>query len=352
MGSTDRRYASRYLYNFFRLGNALPQLDTHTRLAVADFLCSDQASPVVEQLLPELALFTGEPLSHKLEKIQAVFPDFNKEAVFPYIGECSGDFDTDAFATSFFIQPDLFIKVNEATKEPVKAAFDGEGIRFAALENNVLALPNGTKLDKVLCNTYYRVQDLSSQKTAGFFDPQKYDYWWDCCAASGGKSLLLHDLQPTIQLLVSDVRQSVLDNLVVRFQHEGLLKYQMKNLDLLIDNEQILHHYQFDGIILDAPCTGSGTWGRTPEMLTHFEQSKIRFFSDLQRKIASNVLRYLKRGKPLIYITCSVFKAENEETVQFLCEHFDLSVERMEVIAGYNHKADTMFAARLIKGGA
>jgi 16S rRNA (cytosine967-C5)-methyltransferase len=179
--------------------------------------------------------------------------------------------------------------------------------------------------------------------------PQMYDYWWDCCAASGGKSLLLHDLQPKIELLVSDLRENILHNLDERFRKAGIMKYQKKILDLLQNNELDLHHYEFDGIILDAPCSGSGTWGRTPELLCHFEEHRIEFFSKLQKSIAANVVPYLKTGKPLIYITCSVFKSENEEVVDHLLKTQPLKLERMEVIEGYRHKADTMFAARLVR---
>jgi 16S rRNA (cytosine967-C5)-methyltransferase len=69
----------------------------------------------------------------------------------------------------------------------------------------------------------------------------------------------------------------------------------------------------------------------------------------LQKGIAANIIKYLKKDKPLIYMTCSVFKAENEAVVKYLTDKFDLKLERMELIRGYNNKADSMFVARLIK---
>ena len=105
----------------------------------------------------------------------------------------------------------------------------------------------------------------------------------------------------------------------------------------------------FDGILLDTPCSGSGTWGRTPEMLYFFEKYKIDNYVKLQKGIAANIIKYLKKDKPLIYMTCSVFKAENEAVVKYLTDNFDLKLERMELIKGYNNKADSMFVARLIK---
>ena len=69
----------------------------------------------------------------------------------------------------------------------------------------------------------------------------------------------------------------------------------------------------------------------------------------LQKAFAGNVIKYLKPGKPLIYITCSVFKAENEDIVSYMEENLPLKLEKMELIKGYHDKADSMFVARFIK---
>ena len=148
---------------------------------------------------------------------------------------------------------------------------------------------------------------------------------------------------------MSDVRESVLSNLEERFAANQIRNYQKKVLDLTQNPDPILHHYEFDGIILDAPCTGSGTWGRTPEMISQFSEGRIAGFQQLQQNIARNVVKYLKPGKPLIYITCSVFKEENEEMVRFLQEELKLELEQLEVLKGFIRKADSIFIARLIK---
>jgi len=350
MGSSDRRWASRYLYSFYRLGKALPAENTLQRLAVADFLCNNTSSLMIETHLPQLAEQVELPVPAKLALVSDVYPTFRLEEVFPFSVLLSDEIDKEAFFQSFFIQPDLFIRVQQNHSLGILNALKAANVVVHDIDEKTFGLPNGTKLEQVLPNQgTYQVQDLSSQKTGAFFQPQKYDYWWDCCAASGGKSLLLHDLEPKIELLVSDVRENSLRNLEERFQMAGLKKYQKKVLDLLQNNDQELHHYAFDGIILDAPCSGSGTWGRTPEMLTTFEEHKIAYFNKLQKSIAAGVVKYLKEGKPLIYITCSVFKQENEDVVDYLQKELGLSLERMEVIKGYQDKADTMFAARLIK---
>ena len=350
MGSSDRRWATRYIYSFFRLGKALIKEDTILRLAIADFLCNQTLSLVIETKLPQLKEQINLSVQEKIALITNEYPSFKLSEIFIFNESLSKDVEKQDFYESFFIQPDLFLRVKPSyINQLIKTLKEAE-IGVEEISKTSLALPNGTKLEKIVpSQQYYQVQDLSSQKTGDFFEPQTWDYWWDCCAASGGKSLLLHDLEPSVQLLVSDVRENSLNNLEERFREAGLKKYQKKVLDLLQNNDQDLHHYEFDGIILDAPCSGSGTWGRTPEMLYYFDAHKISYFSKLQTAIAGNVVKYLKTGKPLVYITCSVFKQENEEVVAWIVENLPLQLEKMEVIKGYKDKADTMFIARFIK---
>ena len=350
MGSSDRRWASRYVYSYLRMGNALKSASTEERLAIGDFLCNNTPSLVVQDKLPTISELQIKTVEEKLQVILEIYPDFTLKDVFRWLSELSEKIEIQEFLVSHLVQPDLFIAVEASKVTQFKNIFEEKGTHYQLIENTIFRLPNATKLDQIVSPSFgYRVQDLSSQKTAAFFLPKEYDYWWDCCAASGGKSLILHSLMPSVQLLVSDTRESVLFNLAERFKAAGITKYQSKVLNLTLNNDAYLHHYEFDGVILDAPCTGSGTWGRTPEMLSSFDASKIAYFSNLQKSIAKNVIKYLKVGKPLVYITCSVFKQENEDVVQYLLDNYPLELERIENIKGYTEKADTMFAARLIK---
>jgi len=340
--------ASRLVYNYFRLGRALPNLPIDERLFIAEFLCNTQLNSFLQHFKPEWAACIDFSLAEKLAMVKAVHPDFALEDVFPWTKQLSAGIDKEEFLRSFFVQPDLFIRVYKNFETQVKTALAAAQIVFKDEGNGCFCLPNGTKLETVIPNPHWcEVQDFSSQQTAQYFKPNKWGYWWDACAASGGKSLLLHDLEPTVKLVVSDIRESILSNLDERFQQAGLTKYQKKLLDLTQNNDLLLHDYAFDGIILDAPCTGSGTWGRTPEMISQFDPHKIEFFQRLQQSIARNVVKYLKPGKPLIYITCSVFKAENEDMINFMVKELGLKLEEKAVLKGYEGKADTMFVARM-----
>jgi 16S rRNA (cytosine967-C5)-methyltransferase len=350
MGSSDRRWASRYVYSYFRLGKALMQLPAIERLAIADFLCNNDVSLITEHIFPAAVPHIGHSVKEKVAFVKSQYAAFTLEDVFPFKEELSEGIDKEAFLLSLFVQPDLFIRVRETHLPAVKAKIEAAGVMVKEVSDTTLAMPNGTKLEQIIDDQrLYQVQDFSSQKTGAYFEPQPYDNWWDCCAASGGKSLLIHSLEPKVKLLVSDVRETSLGNLQERFQLAGIKDYQKKVIDLLQNNDQILHHYEFDGILLDAPCSGAGTWGRTPEMLYFFEEYKVANYAKLQKGIVENVVRFLKSGKPLIYMTCSVFKAENEDVVNDMLAKFPLKLEQMELIKGYNDKADSMFVARLVK---
>lgn len=350
MGSTDRRVAGRLIYNYFRLGDALSQLPAEERLIVAEFLCDTQVNSFLQHFRPEWAVCVDFSIDKKLQIITKAYPEFRLEDVFPWADRVSTVIDKQAFLKSFFCQPDLFIRVRKGFEQQVKTELSRAEVAFKDEGNNCFSMPNGTRLENLFpAQHWFEVQDSSSQQTARFFKPSKWENWWDACAASGGKSLLLHELQPDLKLVVSDIRESVLANLDERFQRSGLLKYQKKQLDLTQNVDLELHDYAFDGIILDAPCSGSGTWGRTPEMISQFNPQKIEFFSRLQQDIVRNAVKYLKPGKPLIYITCSVFKAENEDAVAFITNELGLKLEEQAVLKGYEYKADTMFAARLVR---
>lgn len=353
MGSNDRRSASRLLYNYFRIGRAIAEKSIEERLFLAEFLCTSVDNPFLHHFRSDLNekiyLTTDEKINYA-----SLHEGLTMKEVFPFTQHFSDGINERAFLRSFFVQPDLFIRIHPQAVSWVIETLEESSIDFSMIAEHTVALPNGTNLNVLFPDNNfpvkpYEVQDLSSQKTARYFQPKRYEHWWDACAASGGKSLLLFSEQPDIKLLVSDIRESVLDNLDERFIAAGLRTYHKKVIDLTKNADPEIHDYEFDGIILDAPCTGSGTWGRTPEMISQFEEYKIRGFQNLQMTIASNVVKYLKQGKPLIYITCSVFREENEEIISWLQKSHGMQLEGFELIKGYENKADTMFVARLIK---
>ncbi len=345
MGSRDRRNLSNAIYSYFRLGNCLEELKIDERLFVALFLTTQNTDDFLTYFRPDLAERINLPFPDKVEFLQKIYPSFNFQALFPFHSHLSAGIAHDAFIAAQLVQPDLFIRTNKERAINLEHYLNESQISFEK-NGNCYRLPNATKLNNA--DYLYDVQDQSSQYTANYFQPKPNEQWWDCCAASGGKSLLLHELEPTVTILASDNRASILQNLEIRFQQAGIRNFRRREIDLLAEINAF-EKESFDGIILDAPCSGSGTWARTPEMLTQFKEDKIAYFMNLQRTIAENAIQFLKVGQPLIYITCSVFKEENEEAIAYFLANLPVKLEKMELIKGYEQKADTMFVARLIK---
>ena len=146
MGSTDRRVASRLVYNYFRLGRALPNLPADERLFIAEFLCNTQLNSFVQHFKPEWAACIDFSLAEKLAMVKALHPDFALEDVFPWTKQLSAGIDQSEFLRSFFVQPDLFIRVYKGFETQVKTALAVAQIVFKETGNGCFCLPNGTKL--------------------------------------------------------------------------------------------------------------------------------------------------------------------------------------------------------------
>jgi 16S rRNA (cytosine967-C5)-methyltransferase len=222
-----------------------------------------------------------------------------------------------------------------------------EGISFDLVDDTCLVLANNTKVEGIVAlNKEVVVQDRSSQRVLDLLPSSLHRQdlkAWDCCAASGGKSILLWDQFSLQHLAVSDVRQSILHNLKSRFREAGISNYHSLVADLSGGSHS--PGSKFDLVICDAPCSGSGTWGRTPEQLRFFTKEKIEHYTGLQQRIAGNASKGVKEGGYFLYITCSVFSKENEEVADHIQESTSLQHVESRYFKGYHQKADTLFAA-------
>jgi 16S rRNA (cytosine967-C5)-methyltransferase len=348
MGSRDRRQITQLVYQYYRLGHLWKGVkSTSARILMGNFLCEQEGNELLKFFHPELNEKISLPVDEKLSFLGSE----DVTDMFPFAEELSHGIDSNAFCRSFFIQPHLFIRTRNNKQFSILRLLEKAAVAFEVLGENTIALPNSTKIDTIITDkSWYEVQDASSQKAGALFNAQAGEQWWDSCAASGGKSILLLDKQPAVKLMVSDVRASIIQNLHQRFKEAGIRHYESIVMDLTAPvSLSVIKDRRFDHIILDAPCSGSGTWGRTPESLSYFSEKQIIDYQQLQKKIAANVVQLLKPGGTLIYITCSVFRKENEDVVSFLEEQSGL--ERLEggVIAGYQQRADSMFAVKMLK---
>ncbi|HSF46238.1 MAG TPA: hypothetical protein VLA58_09510, partial [Chitinophagaceae bacterium] len=250
------------------------------------------------------------------------------------------------FVLSHLVQPRLFLRVRPGKEEVVEAGLRKAGIPYNLFDHTV-ELANSTDiLNALSTDKDVVVQDLSSQRTGQYIERAIRNTGpnarvWDCCAASGGKAIMAYDLEPSIELSVSDIRQSILENLAERFKRAGIKKYHSFIADLTSQERAGF----YDVVIADVPCSGSGTWGRTPEELCFFSSAKLQRYTDTQLKIIKNVSRNVKPGGMLVYLTCSVFREENEAMIERIVSETKLELQSMELAGGWESGADSMFMA-------
>ena len=345
-GSKDRRHVSHLCYSFFRLGQAFQHLPVEERILTAIFLTADTDSDYLKELKPEWNERAGERLEEKLVYLNAT-EEWNK--IFPWQDELSDQIEPHAFTASFLQQPYLYLRLRPGKAQQVQQKLQDADITYQPKDDYCIALPNSTRIeDLIQIDTEAVIQDHSSQQVlnplkAAIGEWQDKLSIWDCCAASGGKSLLAYDLFSKIELTVSDVRQTILHNLQARFKRAGISHYKSFVAD--VGSPKFSANSKYDIVICDAPCSGAGTWSRTPEQLYYFKEEKIAYYADLQKRIALNASKAVKTGGYFVYITCSVFRKENEEVAQYLKENAGLQLQSLHYYKGYTTKADTLFVA-------
>jgi 16S rRNA (cytosine967-C5)-methyltransferase len=356
-GSTDRKQISHLCYCYFRLGKSALKIPLEKGIVTGLFLCSTSNNEMLAALAPAWNEMVSLPLEEKIRAIAGeTGHSVSTDDIFPWRDKLSAGIDFSRFCTSFLVQPDLFLRVRPHHAEEVMKKLSSAGVDFELMEPFAIRLPNSFKADLFFeIDKQVVIQDFNSQQTAQLLllDQHQPPEVWDCCAASGGKSILAYDLNPSIRLTVSDIRESILENLERRFKRAGIKQYRSSVLDLSgtspFEGGNTVAEGSMDLVICDAPCTGSGTWSRTPEQLCYFEENKIAGYAGLQKNIVKNIVSRIKPGGMLLYITCSVFTMENEDAVAFMVDELGLERKRMELFKGYDKRADTLFAALLGK---
>lgn len=321
--------------------------DVKNKILYALLLIQESAAPLLTALRPDWPDLSTAPLQARLDYLKELAVSVDIKTLFPLQERLSTFLqDPHAFALSHLEQPRLFLRIRPGFEDIVPEKLFKAGIRFNKLDH-AIELANGTDVEHVLTiDKEVVVQDLSSQRIRALMieivaSLPNHPLVWDACAASGGKSILLYDVLPSIHLQVSDVRASILENLKKRFAQAGLKQYQAQVFDLA---KQLPMLDPQDLVMADVPCSGSGTWGRTPEALLYFDHSKWQHYVQLQRNIIDHTIPLVKVGGHYLYMTCSVYAAENEEQVQYILDK-GLTLRKAVLIEGWQHHADSLFAA-------
>lgn len=172
-------------------------------------------------------------------------------------------------------------------------------------------------------NGAFEIQDLASQLVGLACAPKPGETWWDACAGEGGKLLHLCDLMGNKGTVwASDRNERRLQTLKRRAARAQLFNYRLAPWD---GSAKLPTKTKFDGILLDAPCSGVGTWQRNPHARWTTTPDDVRELMATQRAMLDAVATALKPGGRLIYSVCTLTRSETTAVASaFATEHADL----------------------------
>lgn len=267
--------------------------------------------------------------------------------LFPYEVAFSAGIDQTHWLMHQLEQPALFLRVR-VSRAAIDEVFLRAGVIARWISADCVALPNGVDVAGLLQKDWYVIQDWASQQVARYL-PTVVGRWWDCCCGAGGKTLMATEQRPAAALWATDVRASIIKNLKERFDRYGLRQPKTAVLDAA-DLPAVRRHWgdqRFDVIICDVPCSGSGTWGRTPESMYFFDPERLHAYGQRQVAILQGAAAFLRPGGRILYVTCSVFRAENEDVVNRVCRECKLTSVISELICGIELKGDSLYVHEL-----
>ncbi|MEX0757959.1 MAG: RsmB/NOP family class I SAM-dependent RNA methyltransferase, partial [Tistlia sp.] len=183
-------------------------------------------------------------------------------------------------------------------------------------------------------NGLVEVQDEGSQLVALLTDAEPGQRVCDFCAGAGGKTLALAAAMANRgQIVACDVRGGRIERAAQRLKRAGVDTVRRQVLESERDPWVKKHKAGFDRVLLDAPCSGSGTFRRNPEAKWRLTEAGLAELTALQARILDSACRLVKPGGRLVYATCSLLPEENEGQVErFLGAHPDFAVLPVDAV--------------------
>ena len=259
--------------------------------------------------------------------------------------------DWDNVALSLNSSPITYVRANtlKTTVGDLKAALAKIEVESKVIAGtDALQLLTRRKLSnhELYRNGLFEFQDLASQAVAGYCDLGDDMIVLDTCAGAGGKSLHLAALMNnTGSLIASDKMEDRLKQLEYRAKRNGVTNVKIIQYTHLADWQG-----KADRVVIDAPCTATGTIWRKPEIKWKVDGPELEKYTQIQRLILKDDSKLVKIGGLVIYATCSLFKEEGEVIVkEFLAQNnqFELKTERRFLPA--TDQSDGFYIAVIVK---
>ncbi|MEK1945864.1 MAG: RsmB/NOP family class I SAM-dependent RNA methyltransferase [Ensifer adhaerens] len=224
-------------------------------------------------------------------------------------------------------RPTLDLRANtlKSTRDKVLKALERSGAEAATIARNGIRIPAGegaSRLPNVTAELsfqkgWFEVQDEGSQIVADLAFPQEGEQVLDYCAGGGGKTLAMSAaMNNKGQVHAYDTDRKRLAPIIERLKRAGTRNVQVH------DSADSLAPLagRFDRVLVDAPCTGTGTWRRRPDTKWRLNQKNLEERISQQEEALASAAQFVRPGGHLIYVTCSVLPEENEAQVYGFCE--------------------------------
>lgn len=213
------------------------------------------------------------------------------------------------------------LRINKNTRAVEVEKLRAEGLWFAPTPYSPIGLRSTERVNLNNCIAYkegeVEVQDEASQLAAILADVKPQHKTIDYCCGAGGKSLTMSFLMKNQgKIQIHDINWGRLVAVKERAQ-----RLNVTNLEIV----KTLSDEDYDRFVVDAPCSGTGTWRRSPDAKYRLTEEKLNELNKTQREILEIAYNHTKVGGRIVYITCSILEDENENIINyFLQKHADV----------------------------
>lgn len=257
--------------------------------------------------------------------------------VVEYLIKDYGNHEAEAILEAFEEKRPLVARATKNREDLIKK-LEAEGVRVST----DTIFPESLKILELDSLSYlesfeegdFVLQDESSQFIGKIVGLPKGARVLDLCAAPGGKSLLFAGMEEVDEIISCDISESKTELIEDNIRRIGTDKIRAMVNDASLYNPDFVDG--FDLVICDLPCSGLGVMGRKRDIKYNVSIDKIKELAKLQKKILENAVRYVKKDGRLIYSTCTMTRAENEENFTLISEFKGFSaVDFSDKIRGY-----------------